>query len=158
MSRVLTQPLEGWSCHLLKWRADLEVGIIFTLLHLRCQLDSSDIVGLTLAYVCVCVCVCVWESSSFKRYWKPWNWMRSRREWLDKRSEGWGTSLVVQWLRIHLSAQGTWGRPLDGNCISPCHRATKRMCYNYWARVLSSPSSATAEAPLHYHKDPVQPK
>ena len=40
------------------------------------------------------------------------------------------TSLVVQWLRIHLPVQRTWARPLDWE-DSMCHGATKPMCYNY---------------------------
>ena len=46
----------------------------------------------------------------------------------------WGTSLVVQWLRVHLPMQGTraWSLVRED---STCHRATKPMCCNYWACV-----------------------
>ena len=46
-----------------------------------------------------------------------------------------GTSLVAQWLRIHL--------PMQGMCVwalvqedPTCHGATKPMCHNYWACTL----------------------
>ena len=71
-----------------------------------------------------------------------------------------GTSLVVQWLRIHLLMQRTWVRSLvqeDPTCCG----ATKPMRHNYWAHVpqllkpvhpracalqLLSPRAATTEA------------
>ena len=34
-----------------------------------------------------------------------------------------GTSLVVQWLRIHLAMQGTWVQPLVGKLKSYMPRA-----------------------------------
>ena len=40
------------------------------------------------------------------------------------------TSLVVQWLRIHLPGQGMWVQSLIWE-DPPCHRATNPMCYNY---------------------------
>ena len=45
------------------------------------------------------------------------------------------TSLVVQWLRIHLSMQGTWVQSLVWEDPT-CHRATKPMDHNYWAWAL----------------------
>ena len=39
-----------------------------------------------------------------------------------------GTSLVVQWLRIHLPMQGTQVRSLAQEFFT-CHRATKPMCH-----------------------------
>ena len=41
------------------------------------------------------------------------------------------TSLVVQWLRIHLPTQGTWVRALVREDPTCC-RATKPVCHNYW--------------------------
>ena len=49
------------------------------------------------------------------------------------------TSLVAQWLRIHLPMQGTWVRALvreDPTCCG----ATKPVCHNYWACTLESAS------------------
>ena len=39
-----------------------------------------------------------------------------------------GTSLVAQWLRVHLSMQGTWVQsPVreDPTCLSPCAKTTE---------------------------------
>ena len=44
----------------------------------------------------------------------------------------WGTSLVVQWLRIRLPMQGTWVRSLDWEDPT-CRGATKSVRHNYWA-------------------------
>ena len=44
-----------------------------------------------------------------------------------------GTSLVAQWLRIHLPTQGTWVRALVREDPT-CHGATKPANHNYWAR------------------------
>ena len=41
-----------------------------------------------------------------------------------------GTSLVVQWLRIHLPMQGTQVRSLAQEFFT-CHRATKPMCHKW---------------------------
>ena len=46
-----------------------------------------------------------------------------------------GTSLVVQWLRIHLPTQRTWVQALVREDPTHC-RATKTMCHNYWACTL----------------------
>ena len=46
-----------------------------------------------------------------------------------------GTSLVVQWLRIHLPMQGTQVRSLVGEDPTCC-RATKPLCHNCWVRAL----------------------
>ena len=43
-----------------------------------------------------------------------------------------GTSLVAQWLRIHLPMQGTQVQAL-GREDSTCHRATKPMHHNCWS-------------------------
>ena len=40
------------------------------------------------------------------------------------------TSLVVQWLRIHLPIRGTWVQSLLRDDYI-CHRATKSMQHNY---------------------------
>ena len=50
-----------------------------------------------------------------------------------------GTSLVAQWLRIRLPMQGTQVRALVQEAPT-CHRATKPVHHNYWARTLE-PSS-----------------
>ena len=51
-----------------------------------------------------------------------------------KKTETW-TSLVVQWLRIHLPIQGTWVKSLAQE-VSTCCGATTLMHHNYWAHVL----------------------
>ena len=58
--------------------------------------------------------------------------IRKRREFL------WRTSLMVQWLRIHLLMQGTWVQSLVQE-DSICQRAIKPM-YHYWAPVLKPTS------------------
>ena len=50
-----------------------------------------------------------------------------------------GTSLVAQWLRIHLPTQGTRVRSLVQEDPT-CHGATKPMCHNYWACALEPTS------------------
>ena len=46
-----------------------------------------------------------------------------------------GTSLVAQWLRVHLPMQGTRVRALVW--VDPtCHGATKPVSHNYWACAL----------------------
>ena len=91
------------------------------------------------------------------------------------------TSLVAQWLRICLPAQGTWVRALVREDPTYC-RATKpvrhkyRACalepasHNYWAHtpqllkptrlqpVLRSRRSHRNETPAHRNEDPTQPK
>ena len=49
------------------------------------------------------------------------------------------TSLVAQWLRIHLPMQGTWVRAL-GREDPTCRGATKPVCHNYWACALETTS------------------
>ena len=49
------------------------------------------------------------------------------------------TSLVVQWLRIHLPVQGTWVRSLVQEDPT-CRGATKPMRHNYWACALEPAS------------------
>ena len=46
-----------------------------------------------------------------------------------------GTSLVAQWLRVHLPMQGTWIWSLVQE-DSTCHGPTKSMGHNYWACTL----------------------
>ena len=46
-----------------------------------------------------------------------------------------GTSLVVQWLRIHLPMHGTWVGSLVWEDLI-CLRATKPMHHNYWGHSL----------------------
>ena len=52
-----------------------------------------------------------------------------------KDSTTWGTSLVAQWLRIHLPVQGTQVRALVQEDLTCC-RATKPVRHNYWACAL----------------------
>jgi len=42
----------------------------------------------------------------------------------------WGTSLLVQWLRICFAVQGTGVQSL-GREVLTCHGAPKPMCHNY---------------------------
>ena len=62
------------------------------------------------------------------------------------------TSLVVQWLRIHLPRQEAWVQSLLREDPT-CHRATKPVRHNYWAWALEpmshnywSPHATTTEA------------
>ena len=53
-----------------------------------------------------------------------------QRKTLIKDIKWLGTSLVVQWLRIRLSTQGTWARALVQEDPT-CHGATKPVHHNY---------------------------
>ena len=66
-----------------------------------------------------------------------------------------GTSLVAQWLRIHLPVQGTQIRALVWEDPTR-HGATKPMCHNYWAREpqLLSPRATTTEARMPRARGP----
>ena len=55
------------------------------------------------------------------------------------------TSLLVQWIRIHLPMQGTRVKSLVWE-DSTCHGATKPTCHNYRSPWAQSPCSATREA------------
>ena len=64
------------------------------------------------------------------------------------------TSLVVQWLRIHLPMQGAWVRSLvweDPTCLE----ATKLMCHIYCAQALEpvfcNRSGHHNEKPTHHN-------
>ena len=57
----------------------------------------------------------------------------------NKLNAPWGTSLVAQWLRIHLPMQGTWVWSLVGE-EPTCHGATKPVRHNYWAWALETTS------------------
>ena len=50
-----------------------------------------------------------------------------------------GTSLVAQWLRIHLPMQGTWVSALVWEDPT-CRGTTKPVCHNYWACALEPKS------------------
>ena len=75
-----------------------------------------------------------------------------------------GTSLVVQWLRICLPMQGTWVRSLVWEDPT-CHGATKPMHHNYWAcepqllkpaclqPVLRDKRSHCNEKPMRFNKE-----
>ena len=63
--------------------------------------------------------------------------LRLRQGWQHRRLRDFnidkiylGTSLVTQWLRIHLSMQGTWVRSLAWEDPT-CRGATKPVRYNY---------------------------
>ena len=73
---------------------------------------------------------------------------------LKKKRLHW-TSLVVQWLRIHLPMQGTWVWSLFQKDPS-CHRATKPECHNYWARVLHLQKPARSGACPLQEERPLQ--
>ena len=56
------------------------------------------------------------------------------------------TSLVVQWLRMHLPMQGKWVQSLVPE-DAICYTATKPESHNYWSpHMLWSPRSAAREA------------
>ena len=58
------------------------------------------------------------------------------------------TSLVIQWVRIHLPVQGTWVQSLvweDSTCLGE----TKPVHYNYWACVLQLLKLGSLEPVLH---------
>ena len=59
--------------------------------------------------------------------------------WQFKNKHGFQTSLVAQWLRIHLPMQGTWVRVLVWEDPT-CHGATKPVRHNYWACALEPAS------------------
>ena len=61
-----------------------------------------------------------------------------------------GTSLVVQWIGICLSTQGTWVQSLVRE-DSTCHRAAKPVCFNYWAHRLQLPKPMCLK-PVFYSK------
>ena len=64
----------------------------------------------------------------------------------------WGTSLVVQWLRIHLPMHGTWVQSLVRKLRSHTSGATKVGCCNYRAHMLWSPCSTATEAASSHNK------
>ena len=106
------------------------------------------------------------------RHMKSWSALLIIRECKSKPQ--WGASLVVQWLGICLSMQGTRVQALVWEDPT-CHGTTKPVSHNYWAclRVWSL-CSATREActprwrvaharrnwrkPSHRNEDPTQPK
>ena len=75
-----------------------------------------------------------------------------------------GTSLVVQWLTIHLPVQGIWVRALVQEDPT-CQGATKPVSHNYWAHVpqllkptclepvLHNKRSHHNEKPAHHNKE-----
>ena len=87
--------------------------------------------------------------------------MLIRYFWVNKANykTAWGTSLVAQWLRIHLPMQGTRVRSLVLEDPT-CGRATKPMHRNYWACVLQllSLCAVTTEARAPRARDPQQEK
>ena len=87
---------------------------------------------------CVCMCVCASWRERDKDY-------KYKERISGEKKGGRRTSLVVQWLRIHLPMQVTqvwslvWEDPT-------CHRATKPVHHNYWALCTQSLCSAAREA------------
>ena len=82
--------------------------------------------------------------------------IKTRPLWNDIKSNSWGTSLVVQWLRLHLPVQGIWVQSLvweDPTCL----RATKPMYHNYQASalepVLCNKRSHRSKKPSHHNKE-----
>ena len=68
--------------------------------------------------------------------WELWEANRKKKVYKEITAK---TSLVVQWLRIHLPMQWTRVWPLvQGD--PTCHRATKPMCHSYWACALEPES------------------
>ena len=86
----------------------------------------------------VCVCLCMLAVSWEKSFNSGNNSMKDLK----------GTSLVIQWLRIHLPMQGTQVRSLVWEDPT-CHKATKRVYHNYWAHVLE-PWAATTDPLCSY--------
>ena len=78
------------------------------------------------------------------------------------------TSLVVQWLRVHLSMQGTCVLSLVQE-DSTCRGATKLMYHNYWVHTLEpelrnkrnhiirSPCTSRTSRPIHHTKESPSP-
>ena len=78
------------------------------------------------------------------------------------------TSLVVQWLRVHLSMQGTCVLSLVQE-DSTCRGATKLMYHNYWVHTLEpelrnkrnhiirSPCTSRMSRPFHHTKESPSP-
>ena len=77
----------------------------------------------------------------------------------DQRTQTSRTSLVAQWLTIHLSVQGTRVQALVREDLT-CHGATKPVCHNYWACMpqLLSPHTTTTEALVPRARAPQQEK
>ena len=63
-----------------------------------------------------------------------------------------GTSLVVPWLRIHLSMQETWVQPLVRE-ESTCCGETKPMHHNYWSPCALEPGLPNRK--IHHEKPPI---
>ena len=65
------------------------------------------------------------------------------------------TSLVIQWLRMHLSMQKTWVQSLVQE-DTICCRATKPMYHNYWAHALQLPKPTCSRARVLQREKPSQ--
>ena len=76
--------------------------------------------------------------------------------WCSQNVSVYGTSLVVQWLRIHLPMQGTRVRALVREDPT-CRGAPKPMCRNYWACTLE-PASHNYWAHMPQLLKPVCPR
>ena len=83
--------------------------------------------------------------------------MNVSAQWGETKTDAPGTSLVVQWLRIHLPMQGTRVQalvredPTSRGATKPVHHnywafALEPSSHNYWSPHAWSPCSATREA------------
>ena len=90
--------------------------------------------------------------------------LKLKKKGKKKKKACFRTSLVAQWLKIHLPVQGSWVRALvweDPTCCG----ATKPICHNYWARmpqllkparlepVLCNKRSRRNEKPVHCNQE-----
>ena len=71
-----------------------------------------------------------------------------------------GTSLVAQWLRVHLPMQGIWVPSLLKKLRSPMTGTADLTVANGEPRLCNKRSlhTATREAPMCLNEDPAQPK
>ena len=75
-----------------------------------------------------------WISSFWKRPHRSyWHLIVMVSPFILFSEEKIGTSLVVQWLRIHPVVQQTWVQSLVGEQDLTCCKATEPDCPNYWA-------------------------
>ena len=76
-------------------------------------------------------CCSPWGHKGLDTIWWLNNYNNIREYIITKRKIS-GTSLVIQWLRIHLPFQRTWFRPLmeeDSTCLKA---TTETTSHNYW--------------------------
>ena len=116
-------------------------------------------------WVCVCMCIHVCVSTWHMHFLQGRRIHNTRFKGGPRLKEGdtplqeVSTSLVVQWLRIHLPMQGTRVRTLVQEDPT-CRGATKPTRHNYWAHALQLPKPAHLEPMLrnkrsHHSEKPV---